>query len=107
MGRSGLRRTLSVLALTLAALAALVSAAYADFPYGTGAPHYQTGPASTPNDLERRRQRVQVRRHAGGRQPVDGQRDASCSACAARTSWTPSAGGRHGLADDDRAAPTS
>ena len=46
-----MRRTLSVLALTIAALAALVSAANADFPYGTGAPHYKTGPGVTPNDI--------------------------------------------------------
>jgi hypothetical protein len=39
------------LALALAALAALVSAAQADFPYGTGAPHYHTTAGQTPNDI--------------------------------------------------------
>jgi hypothetical protein len=44
-----MRKTLAVLALALAAMAAIVSTAAADFPYGSGT-NYTLAPGQTPND---------------------------------------------------------
>ena len=47
-----MRKSAGVFALAvMAAMAVWVSTAAADFPYGTGAPHYRTTAGQTPNDI--------------------------------------------------------
>ena len=83
-----LARTCLSVAVCLIALGLSVAPAGADFPYGTG-PEYKVGPGVTPERPQRRRQRLEVRGHARGRQPATPPTRASCSACAAATSSTP------------------